>query len=127
MIILRHTVVLPGSHFRRIALPFTLEFYVRNLLKEKIRHTRFWEIGILQHDSEADPLLVAARKIECNLPPVRKVQTARLFLYIAPVRSDVDLLREWELDQIFQRSFQRLPGTWSSPVSSEAYTIKPIP
>src|SRR6202030_284335 len=108
VIVTRHAIVFPVTHFRRVALPLTSELYVGNLVQEKIWHTWIGKVGILQHDSETDALVIAAGQIERDLPPFRKVEAAGMFLDIAPVGANVDLLRKGQLDQIFERSFQRL-------------------
>ena len=94
VIVTRHAVIFPVAHFRGVALPLTFELYGGDFVEEKIRHTRIGKVGILQHDSETDALVVAASKIERDLPPLREVEAAGLFLDIAPVGADVDLLRE---------------------------------
>ena len=105
-----HAIVFAVAHLRRVALPLSFELHIGNFVEEKIRHTGLGKIGILQHHAKADSFVVAAREIEDDLPPLGKFETARLLLNISPVWPHVDVLREGQLDQVFQRLFHGLSG-----------------
>src|SRR5262245_18529729 len=60
MIVPWHTIIFTVAHFRGIALPLTFELYIGNFIEEKIRHTWMEKVGVLQHHSETDALVVAA-------------------------------------------------------------------
>ena len=68
VIVLRHAIVLLVSHLRGVALPLPFEFDVGNFVDKKIRHPRLRDVRVLQLHSEADALVVAAGKIERDLP-----------------------------------------------------------
>src|ERR1019366_7433697 len=99
-----HAVIFLVAHFPIVALPLTFELYVGNLVDEKVRHTRLGRVRVFQLNSEPDALVIAPRQIERRLPVLRKVQPAWLFLDLTPVGTDVDLLRERQLDQILKSS-----------------------
>ena len=73
VIVARHAIIFLIARFRGIALPLAFELYVGDLVEEKIGHPRLGDVGILQLDAEADGLVVAARQIERNFPPLREV------------------------------------------------------
>jgi hypothetical protein len=90
------------TDFRRVSFPLALELYVGHLLDEELGHARLSKIGILQHDAESDPLAVSPGEVESDLPPIREIQSAWPLLHFSPVRPNVNLLSERDLDQIFE-------------------------
>src|SRR5450759_3607733 len=118
VLIARHLVVFLVADLRRVSFPLAFELYVGHLLDEKLGHARLGNIGILQHDAESDPLVIAFGEFESNLPPIREIQPSRSLLHLSPVRPNINLLGERDLYQILDRFFERLSGkAWRTGIA----------
>jgi hypothetical protein len=94
VVVAGHTVVFAIPHLPGVALPFPFEPYVGDLVENKIWHARIRKVRILQHHAKANALVVTAGEVECDLPPLRKLEAPWSFLHISPVGADVNFLSE---------------------------------
>ena len=128
IVVARHRMLLAVANLRAIPRPAALERNVRHPVEQELRHSRFGEVRVLQHDPEADPLAIAPRQIERDPPPVGKIEPAGPGLHLAPVGPQIDFLDERQLDEVLDRAFERLAGEPRRPdvarnVDREAHAV----
>jgi len=116
MIVPRHLVERLASRLGTFPFPFSFQGHVGNLRHQELRHAGIRVIGILEHDSESDPLAMAFGHVERNLPTLGEIQLAGTRLDVAPVETHVDFLRERETDQVLAVFLERVSLCARRPV-----------